>query len=69
MKLEIVKDFDNSYYCNIEGIENVGISEYVSLKQLKQELKNKYQIIVKDLKELKKEKFGRKTYFYQEIKV
>lgn len=62
MKLEIIKDFDNTYCCNLKGI-----NEYISLKQLKEEIKKQYGIIVKGLKTLEMIKHGRKTYFYQEI--
>lgn len=62
MKLEIVKDFDNTYYCNLKGI-----NEYISLKQLKKEIKKRYKVIVGELKTLETIKYGRKTYFYQEM--
>ena len=62
MLLEIVKDFDNSYYCNLGGI-----SEYVTLKQLRTELKDKHDINIESLEGLYKGKFGRKTYYYKEI--
>lgn len=59
--LEIIKDFDNTYYSNLKGI-----SEYVSLKILKKELKDKYNLNV-DLKEFEKSKVGRKTYFIKQM--
>ena len=62
MKLEIVRDFDNTYYCNLKNM-----SEYISLEQLKKELKSKHDIILKSLGSLETLKVGRKTYFYQEV--
>ena len=46
MILEIVRDFDYTYYCNLDNI-----SEYISLAQLKKELKKEYGIVVNSLKE------------------
>jgi hypothetical protein len=59
-EIEIVKNFDSTYYCNLKGI-----NEYISLKQLKEEVKAKYGITIKSMNKLKKYHVNRKTYFYQ----
>ena len=60
-QIEIVKDFDKTFYCNLENI-----SQYISLKQLKEELKEKYNISI-NLNEFEKNKVGRKTYYIKVV--
>ena len=62
MKLEIIKDFDGTYYCNLRDV-----SEYVSLSQLKTALKDKHGITLNPLSSLEKIATKRKTYYYQEV--
>ena len=59
MKLEIVKDFDKTFYCNLKNI-----SQYISLKQLKEEIKQKYNKII-NLNNFEKTQIGRKTYYIE----
>lgn len=60
-QIEIVKDFDKTFYCNLKGI-----NEYISLKQLKEEIKEKYNILI-NLNEFEKTKVGRKIYYIKAV--
>lgn len=61
MKIEIVRDFDGSYYVN-----GLSLPEYVSYFTLKQEAK-KQGYILPNVSELSFIKYGRKSYAHIEI--
>ena len=61
MKLEIVRDFDGLFYCNLKKI-----AEYITLSELRQALKNAYNIKLSSINKLDKTQTKRKTYFYFE---
>lgn len=60
-QIEIIKDFDKTFYCNLQNI-----SQYVSLKRLKEEIKEKYNILI-NLNEFEKIKAGRKIYYIKAV--
>lgn len=64
--VEIVKDFDNSYYANVSINEESirGLLEYVDYKTLKKDVKNQLELKLPSLKNLKFSRYGRKQYAY-----
>lgn len=62
--MEIVKDFDGTYYANmsIDGDIKGDLPEYVSYRKLKAAIKKQYGIELPNVGALTFEKLGRKQY-------
>lgn len=69
--VEIVKDFDNTFYCNVHiaGKHIKSIPEYVSYSELRTGVFDVCGISIPPLKELNFTKSGRKHYAYAEGKI
>ena len=64
--VEIVRDFDGTYYANIVKNNELvdGLPEYVNYRTLKQAIRDKINFQILPLKALKFERLGRKQYAY-----
>lgn len=64
ISVEIVKDFDGSYYANVVKDDEYfnGLPEYVDYKTLKKAIKEHVDFKISSLKELNFERCGRKQY-------
>lgn len=62
--VEIVKDFDGSYYANVNynGYSVLGLPEYVTYKELKRAFAEKIGYKLPNLAELSFKSYGRKYY-------
>ena len=62
--IEIVRDFDNSYYVNmsINDVSVLDVEEYVSYNVIKKQVQEKYGIVLPFVKDLTFTKWGRKAY-------
>jgi hypothetical protein len=62
--MELVKDFDGTYYLNLSINDTFvnGIPEYTRYCDIKQYVKEKYQLILPPLSAFKFTKQGRKHY-------
>ena len=64
--LEVVQDFDGSYYANltIDAIPVKGLPEYVDYKTLKNAIKEQTGIVILNKNDMKFQQNGRKKYAY-----
>lgn len=71
MIIEIVRDFDNSYYANFDGEtqQRVGneAPEYVKYGELRRWIRDRLHVDIGTAASLKWEKLGRKMYAYPKI--